>query len=190
MARCSRIGYPAPIGPSPSAVRHISVTSSLGSSDRVIAQGRSENAHRSHRETRLKVRVLSCAGPCSQLLYTSLFTHIHRYTCSNYHRTDDRLCWRGHTIQRPGSHTVVTGRARPVLRGSETRITLRRSTNARHMCAHQSSHTVSSQQSRPAPHSGFRTCGRARERIVNRICLLYTSPSPRDRQKSRMPSSA
>ena len=25
---------------------------------------------------------------------------------------------------------------------------------------------------------------------VNTICLLYTSPSPRDRQKSRMPSSA
>ena len=25
---------------------------------------------------------------------------------------------------------------------------------------------------------------------VNSICLLYTSPSPRDRQKSRMPSSA
>ena len=25
---------------------------------------------------------------------------------------------------------------------------------------------------------------------VKRICLLYTSPSPRDRQKSRMPSSA
>ena len=24
----------------------------------------------------------------------------------------------------------------------------------------------------------------------SRICLLYTSPSPRDRQKSRMPSSA
>ena len=24
----------------------------------------------------------------------------------------------------------------------------------------------------------------------NNICLLYTSPSPRDRQKSRMPSSA
>ena len=24
----------------------------------------------------------------------------------------------------------------------------------------------------------------------DRICLLYTSPSPRDRQKSRMPSSA
>ena len=24
----------------------------------------------------------------------------------------------------------------------------------------------------------------------NKICLLYTSPSPRDRQKSRMPSSA
>ena len=26
--------------------------------------------------------------------------------------------------------------------------------------------------------------------LVNPICLLYTSPSPRDRQKSRMPSSA
>ena len=26
--------------------------------------------------------------------------------------------------------------------------------------------------------------------IRNYICLLYTSPSPRDRQKSRMPSSA
>ena len=25
---------------------------------------------------------------------------------------------------------------------------------------------------------------------LRRICLLYTSPSPRDRQKSRMPSSA
>ena len=28
-----------------------------------------------------------------------------------------------------------------------------------------------------------------RERLSN-VCLLYTSPSPRDRQKSRMPSSA
>ena len=26
--------------------------------------------------------------------------------------------------------------------------------------------------------------------VSNKICLLYTSPSPRDRQKSRMPSSA
>ena len=26
--------------------------------------------------------------------------------------------------------------------------------------------------------------------ILNGTCLLYTSPSPRDRQKSRMPSSA
>ena len=26
--------------------------------------------------------------------------------------------------------------------------------------------------------------------VVNKNCLLYTSPSPRDRQKSRMPSSA
>ena len=29
-----------------------------------------------------------------------------------------------------------------------------------------------------------------KKEIVNIICLLYTSPSPRDRQKSRMPSSA
>ena len=28
------------------------------------------------------------------------------------------------------------------------------------------------------------------ERAYYNICLLYTSPSPRDRQKSRMPSSA
>ena len=27
-------------------------------------------------------------------------------------------------------------------------------------------------------------------KVWNRSCLLYTSPSPRDRQKSRMPSSA
>ena len=26
--------------------------------------------------------------------------------------------------------------------------------------------------------------------VLHRVCLLYTSPSPRDRQKSRMPSSA
>ena len=33
----------------------------------------------------------------------------------------------------------------------------------------------------------------AQEKLVKRcddVCLLYTSPSPRDRQKSRMPSSA
>ena len=27
-------------------------------------------------------------------------------------------------------------------------------------------------------------------RVIDGACLLYTSPSPRDRQKSRMPSSA
>ena len=32
--------------------------------------------------------------------------------------------------------------------------------------------------------------GKKIERIERYICLLYTSPSPRDRQKSRMPSSA
>ena len=36
--------------------------------------------------------------------------------------------------------------------------------------------------------------GKAKKAVAialrNRACLLYTSPSPRDRQKSRMPSSA
>ena len=32
--------------------------------------------------------------------------------------------------------------------------------------------------------------GNCRMRIATDTCLLYTSPSPRDRQKSRMPSSA
>ena len=31
---------------------------------------------------------------------------------------------------------------------------------------------------------------RLREEMKENTCLLYTSPSPRDRQKSRMPSSA
>ena len=32
--------------------------------------------------------------------------------------------------------------------------------------------------------------GSANEAVLLKTCLLYTSPSPRDRQKSRMPSSA
>ena len=36
--------------------------------------------------------------------------------------------------------------------------------------------------------AGIRAQLRAGDRIL--VCLLYTSPSPRDRQKSRMPSSA
>ena len=32
--------------------------------------------------------------------------------------------------------------------------------------------------------------GSAMEAMARQPCLLYTSPSPRDRQKSRMPSSA
>src|SRR5678809_847768 len=28
------------------------------------------------------------------------------------------------------------------------------------------------------------------DKLLDKVCLLYTSPSPRDRQKSRMPSSA
>ena len=34
------------------------------------------------------------------------------------------------------------------------------------------------------------TAMRVELKSINETCLLYTSPSPRDRQKSRMPSSA
>ena len=34
------------------------------------------------------------------------------------------------------------------------------------------------------------TLGNSLRRVLLSSCLLYTSPSPRDRQKSRMPSSA
>ena len=36
----------------------------------------------------------------------------------------------------------------------------------------------------------FPLCMQAMQITLNTTCLLYTSPSPRDRQKSRMPSSA
>ena len=38
--------------------------------------------------------------------------------------------------------------------------------------------------------SNVSASGYAEGTIPNNACLLYTSPSPRDRQKSRMPSSA
>ena len=34
------------------------------------------------------------------------------------------------------------------------------------------------------------SCGKKPEKINHNACLLYTSPSPRDRTRSRMPSSA
>ena len=39
------------------------------------------------------------------------------------------------------------------------------------------------------PHSKVKK-GDVMQAVIVRTCLLYTSPSPRDRQKSRMPSSA
>ena len=36
----------------------------------------------------------------------------------------------------------------------------------------------------------YKSCEMIADDIYIKICLLYTSPSPRDRQKSRMPSSA
>ena len=38
--------------------------------------------------------------------------------------------------------------------------------------------------------SGYDLDGDTLEYLLAKLCLLYTSPSPRDRQKSRMPSSA
>ena len=37
---------------------------------------------------------------------------------------------------------------------------------------------------------GYQVHGIVRRASLFNTCLLYTSPSPRDRQKSRMPSSA
>ena len=34
------------------------------------------------------------------------------------------------------------------------------------------------------------TLAKLKNKQIDKSCLLYTSPSPRDRQKSRMPSSA
>ena len=43
----------------------------------------------------------------------------------------------------------------------------------------------------PTTGNGFKIFGWAISAIIlGSICLLYTSPSPRDRQRSRMPSSA
>ena len=36
----------------------------------------------------------------------------------------------------------------------------------------------------------FIITGTSKELLENEVCLLYTSPSPRDRTRSRMPSSA
>ena len=38
--------------------------------------------------------------------------------------------------------------------------------------------------------AGEYVLGTLEDRELAQFCLLYTSPSPRDRQKSRMPSSA
>ena len=41
-----------------------------------------------------------------------------------------------------------------------------------------------------ASNHAFHWVVNATDRLTVKVCLLYTSPSPRDRQKSRMPSSA
>ena len=48
------------------------------------------------------------------------------------------------------------------------------------------------EEDRPSSEDGSPDCGLGLEDLGSRLscCLLYTSPSPRDRQKSRMPSSA
>ena len=60
-------------------------------------------------------------------------------------------------------------------------------------CTHTSHYPACTLTSYLSPHTfmdrctgGLETCGRAR----GNPCLLYTSPSPRDRTRSRMPSSA
>ena len=49
---------------------------------------------------------------------------------------------------------------------------------------------VTSSESVDAAIAGVLAVFRSRIDILINVCLLYTSPSPRDRQKARMPSSA
>ena len=42
----------------------------------------------------------------------------------------------------------------------------------------------------PFSHMGMLYAPKVVKAVLSYLCLLYTSPSPRDRQKSRMPSSA
>ena len=44
--------------------------------------------------------------------------------------------------------------------------------------------------SRKKPHALITNPEEAKKHVLNMVCLLYTSPSPRDLRKSRMPSSA
>ena len=50
--------------------------------------------------------------------------------------------------------------------------------------------TGQSMVNRPMAKHFVDTLGVLQEKTAGNLCLLYTSPSPRDRQKSRMPSSA
>ena len=53
-------------------------------------------------------------------------------------------------------------------------------------------HAISYHESKPDGHGAGREADLAQDAMYKwyKSCLLYTSPSPRDRQKSRMPSSA
>ena len=53
----------------------------------------------------------------------------------------------------------------------------------------QRTYVVADRGERPAVRGWFHLVAAALSAISS-ACLLYTSPSPRDRQKSRMPSSA
>ena len=49
---------------------------------------------------------------------------------------------------------------------------------------------AAAQDANPAPATPNAVQQEIQQVVVTGTCLLYTSPSPRDRQKSRMPSSA
>ena len=73
-----------------------------------------------------------------------------------------------------------------VLEGRITPVTVKHGLNAQQKSAHQlpalfRPHTVSVLNAKTDPKNPM---------AGYMVCLLYTSPSPRDRQKSRMPSSA
>ena len=47
-----------------------------------------------------------------------------------------------------------------------------------------------SREGKPIKYLGIILTDHGTVRELNKVCLLYTSPSPRDRTRSRMPSSA
>ena len=87
-------------------------------------------------------------------------------------------------IERPGSGDDTRGWGPPWLKddqGKETR------ESAYYLCANRNKRSLTIDFTKP---EGQKLLKELASRADVLICLLYTSPSPRDRTRSRMPSSA